>query len=101
MNLILIQGPQTSNGDSPETFRPLEPLDMTEIKDHLRLEGASEDFYITTLLSAARQQVEEKECWIQLLTATYEYQIDAFPAGDTAIVIPRPPLREGISIKYV
>ena len=100
-SLIRITAPRASNGDSPETFHAIEPVELADFKAHARIDHTLEDTYLETLLSAARERVEEIECWIQMLTATFELRLDAFPCGDEPIVIPRPPLQEVLSIKYV
>lgn len=119
MNLTLISYTQVSNNDSPETFKRLEPVSITDMQTHaalptLLIPPADDPLYIETLISAAREQVERYECGIQLLDAIYELSLDAFPgtvAGvpswlddpllrDRGIKIPKPPFQELISVKY-
>lgn len=119
MNLTLVSYTQVSNNDSPETFKRLEPVSITDMQTHaalptLLIPPADDPLYIETLIAAAREQVERYECGIQLLDAIYELSLDAFP-GTVAnvpswlddstlrprgIKIPKPPFQELISVKY-
>ena len=56
----------------------LEPVTLAEAKAHLRLEGAEDDAYVTALIQAARQHVEEV-CWRGLVTQTWETVLEGFP----------------------
>lgn len=58
----------------------LEPVTLQEAKDHLRIEHALDDSTILTLISAARQYVEQI-CWRSLMPETWELSLDGFPAG--------------------
>lgn len=86
MNLSLITGPAD------------EPLSTTEVKEYLRETSASQDRVIDTLIKAARRKVESITNR-QLLEATWELWLDAFPCP--YIDVPRPPLRSVESIKYL
>lgn len=55
----------------------VEPLSLTEAKDHLRVDFSTDDTYITTLIPAARQYVEAI-CWRGLLTQTVELTLAGF-----------------------
>jgi hypothetical protein len=59
-----------------------EPVTLGEAKDHLRLEHALDDAYITTLISAARQHIEQA-CWRGLVTQTWELVLESFAGEDT------------------
>lgn len=74
-----------------------EPVSLTETKLHLRVTGDGEDLLISTLITAARQSVEET-CSRALITQTLDYTVDGWPCG--GFVIPRPPLVSVSSIKY-
>lgn len=78
------------------------PLTLEEAKLHLRIEDdvTTEDALIERLIDAARAQVEDSHCWIQLVTASYELRMDRFPVYGP-IVIPRPPLQSVESVKYI
>lgn len=58
-----------------------EPVTLAEAKEHLRLETAEDDGYVTTLIQAARQYIEEV-CWRGVVTQTMETVLDGFPCGD-------------------
>lgn len=76
-----------------------EPVTLAEAKAHLRVEATltDEDELITSLIQAAREQVEDLT-HRQLITATWNLRLDGFP--DWAISLPRPPLQAVNSIKY-
>jgi uncharacterized phiE125 gp8 family phage protein len=72
-----------------------EPLTLDEAKAHLRVDGTEEDAYISALITAAREMVENYTNR-QLMEATFEGICDDL--GD--ITLPKPPFRELISIQY-
>lgn len=76
-----------------------EPVTAAEAKAHLRVDHADDDAYIGTLITAARQHVEE---WTSraLVTQTWELKLDRFPASG-AIALPRPPLQGVTAITYI
>lgn len=76
-----------------------EPVSLAEAKLHLRVDATDEDTLITALITAARQLVEE-ETWRALVTQTWDYVADEWPAGDS-IALPRPPLQSVTSITYI
>lgn len=76
-----------------------EPVSLTEAKLHLRVTSTDEDTLITSLISAARQWIEE-QTYRQLVTATWDLVLDDFPSGRDPIRIPRAPLRTVTSISY-
>lgn len=75
----------------------LEPVTTAEAKTHLRVTQSSEDTLIGTLITAARQHVEE---YLRraLVTQTLEYKIPGF--GER-IILPRPQLQYVVSVKYL
>lgn len=75
----------------------IEPVSLTEVKDHSRVDDTDSDAVLTILLQAARENVEHHQKR-QLITATYELTLDEFPAG--AIILPNPPLISVASISY-
>ena len=78
-----------------------EPVSVIEAKAHLRVTDASDDDYIEGLIAAARQVAEVKQSR-QLVTATWELTLDAFPNSASAIIyLPLPPLQSIASIQYV
>ena len=76
-----------------------EPLTLTTVKGHLRVDSADEDTFITALIVAARQYWELHH-GRALVTQTLELVLDAWPCGST-ISLPRPPLQRVVSITYV
>lgn len=88
-----------------------EPLSLAEVKAHLRLRHASEDDYLTTLITIARMMAEG-ETRRAMLTQTWQLTLDQWPVigndewwdgvrdgpmwtGEAvgAIELPRPPLQ--------
>ncbi len=77
----------------------LEPLDLEEVKKQRRFSATTLDTLFDLWISSARQHFEE-QTGRQLITATWEYWLDAFPA-QTAIELPHPPLQaDGVIVKY-
>lgn len=74
-----------------------EPVSLTDAKLHLRVTTDGEDTLISSLITAARQYVEET-CSRALVEQTLEYTVDAWPCG--GFLLPRPPLVSVTSIKY-
>jgi len=68
----------------------VEPVSVTEAKAHLRVDGDEDNFYIASLLSAAREWVE---IYLDrtLIQTQWTIKLDRFPIGD--IELPRPPMR--------
>lgn len=58
-----------------------EPVTLAEAKDHLRLEITDDDAYVSVLIQAARQHIEEV-CWRGVVTQTWEAVLDGFPSGE-------------------
>lgn len=83
----------------------MEPLDLSQVKKHLRFTSTSEDTLLDGWIAAARQYFEE-QTGRQLMEATWELWLDGFPFGPTfwpnnLIELPRPPLLDVESIKYI
>lgn len=79
----------------------VEPITRQFVKEHSRVEIDDEDDQIDLYIQAAREQAENTECWIQLMAATWELRLDRFPSDGSPILLPRPPLMDVISIKYI
>lgn len=77
-----------------------EPVSAAEAKAQLRVDHAAEDALISSQVVAARGHVERLTAR-QLITATWELRLDSFPADTCAIRIPKPPLQQVVSVKYV
>lgn len=67
----------------------VEPLSLAEAKTHCRIptEVADENGLITDLIVAARQYVESFTRRA-LLNQTWDWKLDAFPAGECPLVLP-------------
>jgi uncharacterized phiE125 gp8 family phage protein len=75
-----------------------EPVTLVEAKAHLRLETSADDTYVTSLIVAARQYVEEV-CWRGLIAQTWELTLDDWPSTDQ-IDLPRGEVTAITSVKY-
>ena len=76
---------------------PVKQLITTDdAKTHLREDASANDAYIDDLVLSATSMFES-ETEKQLLTATWEYYLDAFP---TVINLPYGPVQSVVSIKY-
>ena len=68
-----------------------EPISLADAKAHLRVTGAAEDGLISTLMIAARKQVE-LAAGLALITQGWSYYLDRWP-GTQTIDLPLAPLR--------
>lgn len=75
-----------------------EPLTLTEVKDHLRIDDTDSDDELTLLLAAARSHVETRTNR-QLMQATFELTLDRWPGG-RELVLRMPPLASVTSVTY-
>jgi len=80
---------------SPE----LEPISLSDAKDHLRVDITTDDALIEGYIAAAREYAENVTRRA-LITQTLEYVLDGWPSG-VEIQLPRPPLQSVTSVKYV
>lgn len=80
------------------TAPTVEPVDLAEAKDQLRVRHAAEDTLIGLLVRAARSYVETALSRA-LITQTIRLELPAFPR-DHVISLPRPPLLSLTDIKY-
>ncbi|MEE8543245.1 MAG: head-tail connector protein [Gammaproteobacteria bacterium] len=82
------------------TSSNIEPLTLTEAKDHLRVDFTKEDALISRLIVAAREAFED-DTPRQLLTATWKQFFDGFPQFDhERIRIAKPPLVSVAAVSY-
>lgn len=75
-----------------------EPLTRSEVKNYLKVDSTSDDALIDTLITAARQWVEN-HCALALLPQTLLETFDGLPQ-DGALSITISPLREVSAIYY-
>lgn len=75
----------------------IEPVTLTEAKEHLRVDIEDDDSLILTYIAAARRNVES---WLHraLINQTFTLKLDEFPS---VIRLPRPPLSSVTSIQYI
>lgn len=77
----------------------IEPITLTELKLHLRVDGTDEDTLIESLLTVARAHCESFTRR-QFITATLVLNLDKFPS-DEVILLPYPPIQSPLtSVKY-
>ena len=91
-----------------------EPVSLAEVKQHLRVDIPDDDDLILGLIAAARQAAETLTNR-QLLTATWNLVLDAFPGPSLmgvpagmpyslpqhAVLIPKGPVQSVISVDYL
>lgn len=75
----------------------VEPISLTEAKEHLYVPHNSDDALIGAIIVAARGDAERR-LGRALINQTWELALDAFPAE---IELPYPPLMSVTSIKYL
>lgn len=73
------------------------PLTLQAAKDHLRVDGATEDALITGYLKAAVQHVQNITNR-QLMPATFQLTLDTLPSS---LPLPRPPFAKIVSITAI
>jgi len=85
------------------TAPTVEPVTLSEAKQHLRVTDDADNAYITNLIVAARQAVESGESWSlerSLINSTWRLTLDGFAARVSVIELPRPPVASITSITY-
>lgn len=70
----------------------VEPVSLAEAKAQCRVDGTDEDAYIASLISTAREYVENV-LDLSLITQVWEARYDTFPLWE--IILPRPPMQTG------
>jgi len=78
-----------------------EPFTTAEAKTHLRVDIATDDTYIDTLVVSARARTE---AYLRkaLITQTWEYRLDWFPISDESeLLVPMLPMVSVSTIKYI
>ena len=86
------------NGLQQTTAPTSEPLTLTQVKNHLRIDDTNSDDELTLLLAAARAHVEARTNR-QLMEATYTMTFDRWPRGN-GIALRMPPLSSVTSVTY-
>lgn len=80
----------------------IEPVSLDDLKTHLRIFDSSEEGNVTRYAISARQTMESSRypgLNICLITQTWDFFLDAFPAIGDVIVVPKPPLQT-VTITY-
>jgi uncharacterized phiE125 gp8 family phage protein len=76
-----------------------EPLTYAEVKAYLRLNGDSEETFVTSLIVVARQYVES-QIWRPLISQTWAFQLDFNEINMLAKNINKEPLISIDSVQY-
>lgn len=80
------------------TVAPSElPIDVVELRDHLRLDVTTEDALLLVYIESATKWIESFTDR-QLVTATWQWTRDRF---EDEMWVPKPPLQSVTSIQYV
>lgn len=77
MKLTLVSGPAA------------EPLDLDDVKAHLRIDGDDEDTLLGSLITTSRSHVETA-MGLALITQTWRWQADCWPKGGVVELMTRP-----------
>lgn len=75
----------------------VEPVDLEEMKEHLRVDYSDEDDLIEQYISAARRKLEQR-CARAFVEQTWELQVPAF---EDAIELPKPPTMEIVQVSFI
>ncbi|MCP4304725.1 MAG: hypothetical protein GY788_07580 [bacterium] len=75
----------------------VEPVTLTEVKDHCRISDADSDVYLVSLIQAAREHVENRTSRA-LITQTLDIKYDWFGRW---IDMPRAPLQSVTGVTYL
>lgn len=86
---------------SPVAVPASTPIDVEELKTHLRISHDDEDNDLQTLIFAAVGQIDGRDGWLgrALITQQWQLILNCFPA--TCISIPLPPLQSIDEIRYL
>ena len=83
------------------TAPSIEPITLSDAKLHARIDTSADDTIVTRLIQAARERAEF-ETRHALITQTWDYTLDGFPADRLCrIELPLPNLISVTSIKYI
>jgi uncharacterized phiE125 gp8 family phage protein len=75
---------------------PVEPVTLADAKAHLRLDGTADDDFLTGLIRAARQEVEQAT-GVALIEQSWRLVLDCWP-GDGTVLLKVHPLRAVLSV---
>lgn len=75
-----------------------EPLSVSQLKTHLRIDHNDEDDDLTALIVEAREKLES-DMRRAFITQTWRMSLDGWPTLDE-ILLPRPPLQSVTSVVY-
>lgn len=81
-----------------QTAPVLEPIQVSTVRDHLRVDITDDDVLLENLITAAREEFEN-QTHRTLYTTTWQLILDAWP-GTYYIELPRPPLASVTSVVY-
>lgn len=79
------------------TAPTIEPVTLTEAKNHCRIDGNADDTMLSSLITAARKYCETTVCRRAFIEQTLVLRCDTIPEE---FRMPRPPLVSVTSIKY-
>lgn len=77
----------------------VEPITLAEFKSHARISHSDEDDLLESFIFTARVYTENYLSR-SLISQTWDFNYDLFPANDDVIEIPLPPLISVTSVKY-
>lgn len=80
------------------TAPTVEPVEVSELRLHVRQDFGDDDEYLASVITAARLWVEEY-LQRQLVSAAFTLALDQFP-DDGVIELPRPPLLTVTAVRY-
>lgn len=67
-------------GNRLQTAPAAEPITLSELKTHLRIDGTTEDGYLTALIEEARQEIEDAT-GIAFISQTWLLTLDRWPGA--------------------
>ena len=89
----------TGYGITEVTAPTAEPLQVSEVRRHLSLDDSYYDQYVSSLIEVTRAKVQA-ETHRQLVTATYDIELDSLPAGQQTLPLPFGQLQSVTSVTY-
>lgn len=81
-----------------KTGPSIEPVTLAEQKLHMRVDITDDDTFISSLITAARQQIESLT-GMSMIEQVWVCGLDKFPK-EKYISLPRAPLSQVVSVKY-